>query len=140
MSENFWCPVHGALVLNVETELADTAAIFQSVVAISSFVSLTKGDLVAEHQDFHYLGGHLASLHWQKQTFAFPFYSDSIKRVIYQRQIRSGPFTEMAETILQIRSGLFTETAETILPVLQYHSPSERFIHECGHFPLATHL
>jgi hypothetical protein len=23
MSENFWCPVHGALVLNVETELAD---------------------------------------------------------------------------------------------------------------------
>jgi hypothetical protein len=61
MSENFWCPVHGALVLNVETELADTAAIFQSVVAISSFVSLTKGDLVAEHQDFHYLSGYLAS-------------------------------------------------------------------------------
>ena len=23
MSENFWCPVHGALVLNVETELAN---------------------------------------------------------------------------------------------------------------------
>ena len=23
MSANFWCPIHGALLLNVETELAD---------------------------------------------------------------------------------------------------------------------